>query len=454
MQKEDMRAASLLSGILLSLAFLSAAQASESFAPRPKGMTREDYDKAVKFLQGRSATNVRSDLLVPDSPAFSVLAVAPETVVRPESPRDFAVSVLNGVDPEGNLQSGVAIDTAPYVLTGVDLIDYRLDPLERFLSRTQLSIATVKGSSANDESVRASVGLRFTLFDRGDPRMDRSLDEAFYRTIHAARDQERAKLTQLSDVLETLQNDIDKTQQELEQAQKEGNTTRVTELQDRIEAQQAHADEVKKAVDDEREELEDMTEKTLQEAWTATLKEHERGQWNATSAALGIAPVFFSEDGRYDDLAGQAYAIYGTLSYGFDHLGRSRAEHGAGRWLSRNAHLLLHARHTTNQKEAVEGSSEFREQDATVVGAQLRVRGPRIWSDQKGGDLAFALETDYVLKDFEGGGDDHTLRIIGLTEMKPFKNSGFTLKVAVGGESGGDQGDNAFVITTINWAFD
>lgn len=46
------------------------------------------------------------DLAVPDSPAFAILGLSPETVVRPSSPRDLATTLLNGVDRRGNLQSG------------------------------------------------------------------------------------------------------------------------------------------------------------------------------------------------------------------------------------------------------------------------------------------------------------------------------------------------------------
>src|SRR5262249_4604445 len=88
-----------------------------------------------------------ADLAVPESPAFTVLGLSPETVVRPSSPREFASSLLNGVDRNGNFQSGVALDFAPYLTLAADemtLGQYRSNYKLRFLSRTQFSFANTK----------------------------------------------------------------------------------------------------------------------------------------------------------------------------------------------------------------------------------------------------------------------------------------------------------------------
>lgn len=115
------------------------------------------------------------DLTVPESPAFTVLGLTPENVVRPANPRELAMELLNGVDRNGNLQSGVAIDTAPYLLAKsrtLTLRDYQADRVKHVLARTQLSFATAKGTDSEDEAIRAGVGLRVTPWDEGDPRLD------------------------------------------------------------------------------------------------------------------------------------------------------------------------------------------------------------------------------------------------------------------------------------------
>jgi hypothetical protein len=118
------------------------------------------------------------DLAVPDSPALAILGLSPETVVRPSTPRDLATTVLNGVDRRGNLQSGLAVDFAPLFLFAGNTLtyeDYKGSRGSRLFGRTQLSFATAKGASDSDKSMRLAVGVRTTIWDAGDPRMDETL---------------------------------------------------------------------------------------------------------------------------------------------------------------------------------------------------------------------------------------------------------------------------------------
>src|ERR1043165_2392672 len=55
---------------------------------------------------------------VPNSPAFAVLNGTPEQVIRPSTPRQFGAAVLNGVDPNGNFQTGLAVDANPFMIFG------------------------------------------------------------------------------------------------------------------------------------------------------------------------------------------------------------------------------------------------------------------------------------------------------------------------------------------------
>lgn len=114
-------------------------------------------------------------IAVPESPAFSVLNVTPDKIVMPANGRELALGLLQGVDDKGNFQNGLAIDFSPYLLAmGKDfqLSDYRSSPVKQILAHTQVSLGSSKGSSSNDKSVRLATGLRVTVFDLGDPRMD------------------------------------------------------------------------------------------------------------------------------------------------------------------------------------------------------------------------------------------------------------------------------------------
>lgn len=122
------------------------------------------------------------DLSAPESPAFTVLGLTPETVVRPNTPQELASTVISGFDQNGNFQTGFAIDTAPYLLlagNSITLADYNASPAIRMLSRFQMSFATTKGATESDKAVRMALGFRATLWDRGDPRTDPELLACF-----------------------------------------------------------------------------------------------------------------------------------------------------------------------------------------------------------------------------------------------------------------------------------
>jgi hypothetical protein len=127
-----------------------------------------------------------ADLAPPESPAFAVLGLTPQTVTRPNTPAELASSLLNGFDHNGNFQTGIAIDTGPYMLfkgNSLTLYDYHQSPLKRFLARSQVSFATTKGTSDPDKAMRLALGTRFTIFDRGDPRNDPQLIDCFDKNL-------------------------------------------------------------------------------------------------------------------------------------------------------------------------------------------------------------------------------------------------------------------------------
>ena len=61
------------------------------------------------------------DLSISESPALTVLGLTPG-VARPATPRDFTVTLLNGVDNRGNPQTGLSLDIAPYWLAAGHLV--------------------------------------------------------------------------------------------------------------------------------------------------------------------------------------------------------------------------------------------------------------------------------------------------------------------------------------------
>jgi hypothetical protein len=163
--------------MVFAVVLSSAPRVSAEGGPAPQ-VPPGSTSKPVKL--------VTLDLAVPDSPAFTILGLSPETVVRPGTPRDLATTVLNGVDRRGNLQSGLAIDMAPLFLFAGRKIthhDYTTKTATRLLARTQLSIATAKGASDADKSQRLAFGVRATLWDPADPRADLALIQCMEKIV-------------------------------------------------------------------------------------------------------------------------------------------------------------------------------------------------------------------------------------------------------------------------------
>ncbi|MCP4490620.1 MAG: hypothetical protein GY820_25395, partial [Gammaproteobacteria bacterium] len=96
----------------------------------------------------------------------------------PGTGKELAMGLLNGVDGNGNLQAGIAIEASPYLLAkgnSLTLKEYQDDSFKKMLSRMQVSFATASGQSDSDEAKRTSIGLRWTLWNEGDKRLDNEL---------------------------------------------------------------------------------------------------------------------------------------------------------------------------------------------------------------------------------------------------------------------------------------
>jgi hypothetical protein len=219
---------------------------------------------ALASGQSKAVKLVTLDLPVPDSPAVAILGLSPESIVRPGTPRDLATTVLNGIDRHGNLQNGLAIDFAPRFLFGGSSLTYR-DYVDRkgtrLFARTQLSVATAKGSSDADKSQRAAFGIRATLWHKGDPRLDEALVKCLDAITVAAPP---------TVVLDPAQREA------WEKVQTAGRREAVLKCQTDSKAR----------------------------------------NWNASSFAVGLAPSWHSPSGESDDFTYAGAALWGSLALG------------------------------------------------------------------------------------------------------------------------------------------
>jgi hypothetical protein len=392
------------------------------------------------------AGEVREDFLVPTSPAFSVLGVAPEEVIRPDSPKALGLALLNGVDPHGNLQTGVALDFSPYYLFRgryLTLAEYRSSLFTRLASRLQLSFATAKGSDDEDESVKLAVGLRLALLDLGDPRMSRDLDQCYDRgptggaggRLTKQDELEKARLAaaQLQSPMARKQIELERARQENRPDDEERLTRELVDLTDQRNAELRRV-----------ETLRNDAKAILREIWEACNKAFEEKHWNATNITVGVAPAFFSKSGDLGGLKEAGIAVYATVAYGFEGIAA----------LQDMSQIVLHGRYRTKDQApdpATPGA--FIEQDTGLVGVQLRIAGPTLGPKSGGRDLVFFGEFDYRIVDRTGAGSSDTVyRYAGGVEFK--LTQGVVLSVVVGEDSGDDAGTSGmFAVGNLKWSF-
>ncbi len=263
--------------------------------------------------EGKPIATAQVDLSVPESPAFTVLGLTPETVIRPASPREFATAILNGVDRNGNFHSGVALDSAPYLLLAgnqVTIRAYRESLATRLLSRTKVSIATAQGASEGDKSTRLAAGVHLTFWDKGDARMDSALTKCFDEVLQFG-----------PPISPTL---TDK-ERELEMAKRQ---------------------------------------EVLKVKAQACREKSRKANWNRSSWVVGAAPSWISLPGNIRKLKWDGGALWSSLAYGFERVPK----------LEQSAQLILHARYRNNEEAPdIVAKGTFIRQNSTLAGGRLRV---------------------------------------------------------------------------------
>ena len=350
------------------------------------------------------------DLSVPKSPAFTALGLTPESVVRPTSPRAFAAALLSGADPNGNIQTGVAVEIAPYLLyagNNVTLRQYRENYGIRFASRTQFSFAIAKGANDEDEATRIALGLVVTPFDRGDSRNDQKLLDCFEERIGK------------------VHKDAVKVQHKIAPLVASNSPEWPTKLE---------------------KEISQLEQQAKSEADTCR-KEARKRNWNASAWSVGIAPTWTAAKGNVGDLDWSGVGIWTSVSYGFEEISN----------LEDNAQILLHARYRSDElaPDPME-SGTFFEQDTLTIAGQIRVAGFSFRKTTGGPDLNFLFETAYVNENRKGRPDEELLRYTLGFDYRIMDD--LYLDFSIGTEDGRDDGgDNSFGISfgmaTLKWGF-
>ena len=360
--------------------------------------------QAAQFQNDNKTSTSDVDLSVPESPAFTVLGVTPETVARPTSPKEFATSLLNGVDKNGNFQSGIAFDAAPVLVfwgRGITLYRYNTSPAARFFSRIQTSFATTKGTSDADKSTRLALGLRLTPWDEGDPRTDDAL--------HACYKDESDKLfagpsapgkTDWGPFYPPLPRDPD-----------------------------ARAKEEAKR------------EKILADALDPCDKAARKRNLYASSWIIGAAPSWISTTGKNGDYKWNGGGFWTSVAYGF-RIGKDDGD--ANEESFNNSQLILHARYRDNEQVPdSDNKGQFFSQDSLFLGTRLRAGTA---------NTTASFEGIFIRSRRDKNPFDNSYRLSMGLEQRIAENIWFSL--ALGGDNGRSDGNNqTFVMTSFKWGF-
>jgi len=374
----------------------SSATAGDNSAPRTTTATTSGSSTAAPTeATGTDDDKIRQrpvDLSVPESPAFTVLGVTPQTVTHPTTPKEFATSLLNGVDQRGNFQTGLAFDFVPYLTffgEQTSLSDYRASRVGRFLARTQFSFATTKGATTEDKSARLALGVRLTLFDKGDPRLDRVLDKCYEKALDDPR-----------------LDDFD-TPPDPETADQKAQ---------RLKSRETILAEVVKPCNDEA----------------------RKRNWNATGLIVGAAPSWISETGQTKDFHWNGGGFWTSLAYGFEGVSA----------LKDNSQLVVHLRYRNNEiiPDTV-NAGQFLSQDSLFFGGLLRL------APGSAAKSIFSVEGNYIRSRLNKGLYDNSTRFsLGLEQRI---TDGIWFSLALGGQGGRADGQNKpFVLTSFKWGFD
>jgi hypothetical protein len=363
-------------------------------------------------VEDKKAGQTRLDLTVPDSPALTALGLTTEGVARPLTPRALAMNILNGADPSGNLQTGVAIDSNLFLLAAgnrITLKHYNDHYVTRFLARAGVSAATAKGLSDDDKAVRLAFGLRLTPLDLGDPRRDQELMNCFRDNLRTSPD--------------FMELDL----QEVELAEQIAEATDDSKLKF-LEGKKAKINAEK-------------TELTNRPA-TKCREEAEARNWNASSWSLGIAPTWLSPDNDFKGLKWNGASFWTSAAYGFENVPM----------LENGSQLLagvqyIQDEHTVNSVAA----NGFSKQDTLTAAGRLRLR-VYPFHGEEAPRIILEAEGDYIHATRKNRSDNDQYRWSISSDFKIPLISDTYFRLSLGDSGGGGaDSDGGFISAIIKF---
>ncbi len=162
-----------------------------SSQPSAKGEANAELNSSVGDLKDSSGDlqlkKISDAFDVPESPAAGVLGVSASKVQHIQTPKQLIATAINGLDDHGHFQTGTAIDFSPgqYLLGDRPARDFRYTPpahqgdslwtqenihtwFLRTAARTQISFASIKGTTDSDKSSKIALGIHSVLVNGDD----------------------------------------------------------------------------------------------------------------------------------------------------------------------------------------------------------------------------------------------------------------------------------------------
>lgn len=160
-----MKTSNLLAGLALTMAC----------GPALAQVSAEQNASAAKAVE--QAFSAVGTFAIPDSPAAALLGDTEIAIARPQSIQALAAEIARYRD-KGKEVPGVSLVLAPALMIAGKRItyrDYNDKAWLRQLTRMELSAGMTEGAADDSAPRRVALGLSFTPFDAGDPRMDPGL---------------------------------------------------------------------------------------------------------------------------------------------------------------------------------------------------------------------------------------------------------------------------------------
>ncbi len=389
-----------------------AKSANASVAPAAatiKEATAPDVDAKAKAIL-KELKDYQVDFSIPDTPAFTVLGLSPESVTRPRTPRALAAAIKNGVDQNGKLKTGLAIEFAPLRLSDpttllegyiTDKQPYTSNTFSQTIQNTSISIATAQGAGGDDKSIRLGLGLSIPIIDQSDGRTDQVL-KSCYQTV-------KERWFKADDDVDLAEDAQAKLSPNASAQQKADAAERVTRAKVAL------------------------RELTLNSA-AGCFKARPSVKWNATVWTVSVGNAWTSDSGNFNDRKTATRGVWTTYA--------GRLQDNS--WLAEHGQLLLHVRALTNERVPdSKNAGKFINQDSRVAGIGFKL-----------GSESFnaTLQTSYQRLKIEGVANIDKIRKTAI---------GFEFKVAndmwlvatAGGESGRVNGENkSFVSAGLKFA--